>query len=66
LDDDQKTNSDPLLKSEDEEKIRDMFLNSSLLPCIESALRTGSILEMAKELELFLSYFRLIELIAKK
>ena len=56
----------PLLDPEDESKIKEMFLNSALVPALESALRTGSILEMAKELNLFLAYLGLIETIAKK
>jgi hypothetical protein len=43
-----------------------MFLDSALLPSLESALRTASILEMAKEVNLFLAYLNLIESIAQK
>ena len=54
------------LSDEDEAKIKEMFLCSALLPSLESALRTASILEMAKELNLFLAYLNLIESLASK
>ena len=55
-----------LLNDEDEEKVRTLFLESALLPIIEAALRSGSILEMAKEFDLYKVYLKLIETLAKK
>ena len=37
-----------------------------MLPVLESALRSGSILEMAKELDVYLAYLNLVEAIATK
>ena len=56
----------PLLTLEDEKKIKELFLESSLLPSVEAALRAGSILEMSKELDLYLTYLSLIEAFAQK
>ena len=46
-------NNKSLLSSEDEESVRKLFLESALLPILEAALRSGSILEMAKEWDLY-------------
>ena len=51
---------DMLTKSEtqqsDETYMRDVIIESAVLPTIESALRSGSLLEMAKELNLYETY----------
>jgi len=59
-------NNKSLLSSEDEESVRKLFLESALLPILEAALRSGSILEMAKEWDLYSTLLRLIETFAKK
>jgi hypothetical protein len=59
-------NNKSLLSSEDEESVRKLFLESALLPILEDALRSGSILEMAKEWDLYSTLLRLIETFAKK
>ena len=41
------------------------MLESALLPILEQAMRSGSLLEMAKETELYNSYLALIQEIAK-
>ena len=56
----------PVLAPEDEKKIKELFLESSLLPAVEAALRAGSILEMSKELDLNLAYLALVEAFAQK
>jgi hypothetical protein len=38
-----------------------LVLESALLPILESAMRSGSLLEMAKEIQLYNSYLDLIE-----
>lgn len=43
-----------------------MFLESALLPVLEAAMRAGTILEMAKDVDLYLTYFELIQAIASK
>ena len=48
-----------MIKSKDWEapdKIKNMFLESALLPTLEAAFRSGSLLEIAKEYELNMSY----------
>jgi hypothetical protein len=40
--------------------MKDLILESSLLPILESAMRSGSLLEMAKETELYNSYLDFI------
>jgi len=40
--------------------MQDLILESALLPILESALRSGSLLEMAKETQLYHSYLDLI------
>jgi hypothetical protein len=40
--------------------MKDLILESSLLPILESAMRSGSLLEMAKETELYNAYLDLI------
>lgn len=59
-------NNKSLLLSEDEESVRRLFLESALLQILEAALRSGSILEMAKEWDLYSTLLRLIETFAKK
>jgi len=52
------------IKSKDWEtpkEIKDLFLESSLLPILEAAFRSGSLLEMAKENELNMAYLELVE-----
>lgn len=48
-----------MIKSKDWEappEIKNMLLESALLPTLEAALRSGSLLEMAKEYELNMAY----------
>ena len=42
------------------------FLESALLPILEAGMRAGTILEMAKDLDLYLTYFDMIEVMASK
>jgi hypothetical protein len=46
------------------EEVRDLLLESAFLPNLESALRSGSLLEMIKEFELNMSYLKFIEELA--
>ena len=55
-----------LLTDTEEIELREMILQSSLLPVLEAAFRSGSILEMAKELKLYMAYLSFTEIIAKK
>ena len=55
-----------LLSEEDEQSVRTLFLESALLPILEAALRSGSILEMAKEFDLYKVLLHLVETFAKK
>jgi len=55
-----------LLSGEDEQLVRKLFLESALLPILEAALRSGSILEMAKEFELYQVLLKLTKTISKK
>lgn len=55
-----------LLDDEDESAVRSLFLESALLPILEAALRSGSILEMAKEFELYSVFLNLIQTFARK
>lgn len=45
--------------------LRDLILESALLPVLENAFRSGSILEMAKEAELYNSYLDFITIICE-
>ena len=56
----------PLLSTKDEKNVKEIFLASALLPVLEAALRAGSVLEMAKSLDLYLSYANIVESIATK
>jgi len=48
--------------SEDEPSpLKDPILESPVLPTLESALRHGSLVEMAKEIDLYNAYLELIE-----
>jgi len=38
----------------------DIFLESAFLPCLESVLRSGSLLEMVKQYDLVMSYLQFI------
>jgi len=38
---------------------------SSLLPLLESGFRSGSLLEIAKEMELFETYLRVVKVLAR-
>jgi hypothetical protein len=40
--------------------MKDLIFESALFPILEAALRSGSLLEMAKEINLFNSYMDLI------
>ena len=55
-----------MISGKEEKKIKQLFLESALLPILEAGLRAGTILEMAKDVELYLSYFDLIEIMASK
>ena len=46
-------------------RVKSLILESSLLPILEAAMRSGSLLEMAKEIQLFEAYLELIKAIAK-
>jgi hypothetical protein len=46
------------------DKMRHSIIESAVLPTIESALRSGSLLEMAKEMELYQTYIEFIEKLA--
>ena len=41
--------------------LKDLILLSPVLPTLESALRHGSLVEMAKEIDLYNAYLDLIE-----
>ena len=45
---------------DDQTGMKDLLLESALLPILEAALRSGSLLEMAKETQLYNSYLDLI------
>lgn len=45
-------------------EIKSMLLESALLPTLEAALRSGSLLEMAKEYELNMAYLGFVQEIA--
>ena len=49
-----------VLSVKDEKKIKQLFLESALLPLLEAAMRAGTILEMAKDINLYLAYFDLM------
>lgn len=54
------------MNAKDEKNVKEIFLASALLPVLEAALRAGSVLEMAKSLDLYLSYADIVESIATK
>ena len=45
-------------------KLAEIIKNSCLLPLIESALRSGSLLDISKEADLFRSYLNIIKSLA--
>jgi len=45
--------------------MKELILESAILPIIESALGTGSLLEMAKEVDLYKSYLELVRILAE-
>lgn len=45
-------------------EIKDMLLESALLPTLEAALRSGSLLDMAKEYDLNMAYLSFVQEIA--
>lgn len=52
-----------VIKSRDWEvpdELKDLFLESALLPILEAAFRSGSLLEMAKEYDLYTAYLELV------
>ena len=55
-----------LLSEDDEQLVKSLFLESSLLPILEAALRSGSILEMAKEFDLYKVLLKMIETFGQK
>jgi hypothetical protein len=46
-------------------KLLDCICSSALLPLLENAFRSGSLLEMNKERELVFSYLRLVKVMSK-
>ena len=44
--------------------MKDIILESAMFPTLESALSTGSLLEMAKEIDLYKSYLELVKIIS--
>jgi len=48
------------------EVVKQLFLESSLLPILEAAFRNGSLLEMAKENDLYISYLEFVQKIAQQ
>jgi hypothetical protein len=46
-------------------KLERSICESSLLPLIEAAFRSGSLLEMSKEQDLIYSYLRLVKVVAR-
>ena len=46
-------------------KIKNLMLNSALLPILESAMRSGSLMEMSKETVLYNTYLDLIKSMAQ-
>jgi hypothetical protein len=53
-----------MIKSKDWQaplEIKNMLLESALLPTLEAAFRSGSLLEMAKEFELNMAYLAFVE-----
>ena len=67
LQDENQTYDDhPLLSAKEEKNVKEIFLASSLLPVLEAALRAGTILEMAKDLNMYLAYLSLVEAITTK
>jgi len=46
--------------------LRSLILESALLPALEAALRSGSLLEMAKELDLYLAYLDFVGALSKE
>lgn len=56
-----------MIKSKDWEappEIKTMLLESALLPTLEAAFRSGSLLDMAKEYELNMSYLGFVQELA--
>jgi hypothetical protein len=47
-----------------DQKVKDLFLESAFLPNLESAMRSGSLLEMVKEYDLNISYLQFIQELA--
>lgn len=45
-------------------KLLESICESALLPLLEAAFRSGSLLEMSKEADLMFSYIRLVRVIA--
>ena len=53
----------PELKTSD--KLLNLFLESSILPCLESAFRGGTLLDLSKEADLYYSYLELAVKLSK-
>ena len=53
------------MSEEQFETVINLFTCSSLLPMLENALRSGSILEMAKDYPLYMAYLDLIDQMAE-
>jgi len=47
------------------EEVKEIILQSALLPSLECSFRSGSLLEMGKECDLFFSYLKLINAISQ-
>ena len=52
-------------KEEEDYPMKDLILESAMFPTLESALSTGSLLEMAKEIDLYKSYLDLVRIISE-
>ena len=47
------------------EKLMKLFLESPILPCLESAYRGGTLLELSKDSELYMAYLKLTVVLSK-
>ena len=47
------------------DKLMNIFLESPILPCLESAYRGGTLLELSKEEELYMTYLKMTIIISK-
>ena len=52
-------------KFEMNDKLMNIFLESPILPCLESAYRGGTLLELSKDEELYMTYLKMTVIISK-